>query len=155
MNKSSNLPLFLFGGLGLYFLLKNVAQTTGEVIKNRIQIGKPKATNFERDGFRGVSFDLTFPLTNNLPLDIPSNTFIGSLFLAGSNIGTVSYPAVSVAAGTSEEITTKVEISIGDLAANIINLFEDPNALFNGIKVAGNFISNGIQVPYESAISFS
>lgn len=148
----SKLLILLAGG---YFALKYLAGQAGMTIKNAVMVGTPKVTNFNFDlNSASPIITLSIPVTNELPVDIPSNAFTGDVLFNNNKIGEVSYPAMDVPAGTSTNFVSDVALNLGGVLGSIPGIIQNPSLLLEGIKIVGEFVSNGIPIPYSKQVTF-
>jgi len=138
-------------GVGVFALLQKTLFAASSTISNNIQIKNISNLNI---GISGINIDLSFNMiiSNQLVVDLPGNSFIGSLKLGGLSLSNIEIQNINLVAGQDNQNFVTARIPIFRLADNIQSIIGDLSQALNGLTIEGNLFSNGVPIPVSKRL---
>lgn len=146
MSKKNNSDVIKWAGIAaiLYLAFNYISGA----LSSKISFGRPRI-KVNKPTWTGLKVEITQPITNNLPVSFPIESFKGEVLYGDKKLSDLmlTNPIVLEANNTSN-LTINADLNFENLAGNIADLIQSGEIL-QSIYLKGFIASSGVVYPFK------
>lgn len=137
--------------IGAFYVGRTLVGASSSTVINSVKLKQWTISDFQRNR-TAVTFKVNGTFQNTFSFPIPSNSLRANLFLDNKLLKEVNTTLPTIPANAEFTESIKINTSIGEILGLIGLVAFDFTRLKRGLILKGDFISNGVTIPFESPL---